>query len=264
MFFLIVKNMNIRIEDINLDRQDDYLLSNSFERESYLKKALESHASVKFILFNNFKQFHSYLFADKRGALEVEIPINDIDINNIIDSNARFGFIMDGVQIIFETKIEHLEKNSPTIAVLKLKHPTKMWRFQRRNTFRAKVPYSSEIKITLDVNNVELKNLHLINLSIGGASVIINDPNNLLSDRSDFDEAVLHLPTATSDYIVKARIRHKKPMTIDMFPESMIYHINYGSETNWLKLGVEFEQVPMHVEQAIIYCVNMLSQKSIH
>ncbi len=251
------------IENIDFEKESDYLLGSALEVESYIKKILAVHSSLTCVLFHEgeispFKKFHSYIFADKKGNLEVEVPTNDLNVAAVAQSRMLVGLLLDNVQVVFETKIEHMEKTSPTVMVLRLRYPKKMWRFQKRNSFRVKIPFESDVSITLDPQDPNLKNLQIVNLSVGGAALVINVEDKWFDENKLFENAILHLPTAASNYHITAEIKHRKKITLQDNPGLLLSKIKTG---NWSQVGVEFHRLSVQTEQAIVYCVNKFSKK---
>ncbi len=248
----------------DFEEKKDLLIASSLERFGYLRVAKENKASFVFYLheendnkFDNWHKFTSYIFVDEKENIEVEL--NKKFYRELKNPYVWGVCTLNHVKIVFEAKVKGINKDELGIYSLGLETPKRMIRYQRRDSFRVKIPPFSKLRVDLDPNpkNPDFQSLPVVNLSIGGVAVLLNTNGNLSNMPTSFDNIVIHLEGQSFSNI-KVRV-----CRVDVFNQGAI-PLNIASKKtalNWYEVGLSFESLPYKVEQELFMIVNTMSKK---
>ena len=245
------------------DLEEEFFVSSQRERENYLKVAHENHVSITFLLYDketkiDHLKFNAYVFYESEPhKIETEFYIDQFEIKKLNDCFVMGFFFLNGVKIIFESDITSWKNLGHDQVCLSLESPNKMIRYQRRNAFRAKVPSNYGLKFDLDKNNQILKRLYVINISAGGAAILINADESFFEQNQIFENAYLIIPSPNNEVKLKTKICHRKKVQHEAIPSELK---KIKTENEWYQVGIQFEQLPIKSEQMIVLLVNHLSK----
>lgn len=244
---------------------EEFLIKYPKERERYIRTAYEQHLAATIFLFEGsdrvkFTKFNSKIFWGNNDQPEVELFLGDFNIRTIDDCEFVGIFFIDGVKYVFESDINFWKKISDGIVNVNLTYPKKMIRYQRRNNFRVKVPHNINFRIDLNRDQKNLSKLYVVDVSAGGAAILINANEDFFREFNLFENVYLLLPNSSQEFKVKAKICHKKTITKEFLPKDLAKFTPTLADSNWYQVGIQFDHLPIQVEQALMLLVNQLSR----
>ena len=252
--------INIR----DFEEKENLLIESALEKFSFLKEANQSKILITFYLhdindkkFNNWVKFSSYIYIDNKDNLEIEINNQFFkNFNNL----CVWGFLyLNNIKIVFESQVSKVNKLSSEIIALSINLPFRMIRYQRRESFRVKVPSFSKISIDLD-NDPEkphLKNLKLLNLSVSGAAVLLNTNQDINLLPKEFLNATIFLENSVAKNI-KIKVKRITPFNKDAIPLNLAAQ---RENLDWYELALSFDKLPIKTQQDLFLTVNLLAKK---
>lgn len=249
----------------DFEEKEDLLIENALEKFSFLKEAQQSKVMISFFLhefndkkFDNWVKFSSYLYVDKKDNLEIEI--NKKFYRNFEHPCLWGVMILNNIKIVFESHISNVNLLSSEILGLTVAMPFRMIRYQRRESFRVKVPPFAKINIDLDSNPelTHLKNLKLLNLSVSGAAVLLNTNQDINLLPKEFPNATIVLENSTFPNI-KMKVKRVTPFNRDAIPLNLAAQ---REQLGWYELALSFEKLPTKAQQELFFTVNSLAKKN--
>lgn len=242
------------------------LVGNLLEKFSFLKSAQEQKVAFTFYLhekndkkFDNWVKFSSYLFTDAQEALEIEI--NKGFYKRFKEPHVFGVFFLNNIKVVFESQVLKVTALDETTLSMNIGMPIRMIRYQRRDSFRVKLPPFTKISIDLngDPTTPYLNGLKILNISIGGAAVLLNTNVKIENIPQSFPAAKLHLENETFDNI-KIKVKRIIPFNSGAIPLNIAAQ---KEKLGWYEMALIFEKPPTRVQQEIFFLVNTLSKKTI-
>ncbi len=184
----------------DFEREPDLIVGNKLERFGYLKSAKDHRVSFVFYLheekdnrYDNWVKFISYVFINEKDEMEIEI--NKKFYRRFQKPHVWGVFILNNVKIVFESEVSDKITEDKEIYILKLLSPKRMIRYQRREAYRVPIPSFSNLSIDLEDNSErkDLISLPIVNLSVGGAAILLNTNENIENLPQYFENATLNL-----------------------------------------------------------------------
>jgi c-di-GMP-binding flagellar brake protein YcgR len=221
---------------------------------------------------------------DEQQTLELDLPLASPPVGKGLA--LRGSVRVQGVIITFECETLGTELGEEGLpSVLRARLPFRLYRLQRRDSFRVPVPSSQSVFITLKPGLRHLENLKALDLSCGGVSVLVRAPLEAVHLGKRFPGATVKLgPHATNDqFKVDMLIRHVRlappglsqllgaaaPMPRVAAPqanrhggpasrEAALAAMGALLQPELLQLGIEFERMPTQLERNLARLVNEL------
>lgn len=246
---------------------DDFLINSPNEITQYINLASEARTSCDIRLYDIDRRqvlltLSSYIFINEKKQIEFEgIFHNEVSIFQNIRQHCviRAQMYLHGVRIVFESLLESWNKEKSTI-IFKVGFPYKMVRYQRRDSFRVKIPANFTIKVDLEKGHEFLSNLPALNISGGGVAVLINASEEMVATDNIFENAQIYLPVGKYDFFnLQMRVRHQKLIDKKYLPKLMQSKI---TPHPWYHVGLQFGRLPPGMEQALTMMVNNLSRSN--
>lgn len=218
--------------------------------------------------------------SDDTQTMEMDLPLACPSLPK--GQTLRGSLRMQGVIITFEAETLGSRLLPNGLYALHARLPFRLYRLQRRDSFRVPVPSSSGVFITLKTGMRFLENLKALDLSCGGVSVLVRAPVDSVHLGKRFPAAQVRLggPAGTENYQVDMLVRHVRmapPGLSQMvaaspalrlpvpprqgnsaFRESAMAAVGALLQPELLQLGIEFERMPMALERSLARLVNEL------
>lgn len=218
--------------------------------------------------------------SDDTQSMEMDLPLASPPLPK--GQTLRGSVRLQGVIITFEAETLGSRLNPNGLFVLHARLPFRLYRLQRRDSFRVPVPPSSGVFITLKTGMRYLENLKALDLSCGGVSVLVRAPVDSVHLGKRFPGAQVRLgsPSGNDNYQVDALVRHVRmaPASLNQmlaaspalrlpvpprqgstaFRESAMAAVGALLQPELLQLGIEFERMPMALERSLARLVNEL------
>lgn len=223
--------------------------------------------------------------SDEHQTLELDLPLASPPVAKGL--TLRGSVRLQGVVITFECEtLGSVEGDEGQATVLRARLPFRLYRLQRRDSFRVPVPSSQGVFITLKPGVRHLENLKALDLSCGGVSVLVRAPLEAVHLGKRFASAVVKLgPHATNDqFKVDMLIRHVRlappglsqllgpsaapapklpPLQANRHGgpasrEAALAAMGALLQPELLQLGIEFENMPTQLERNLARLVNEL------
>lgn len=220
---------------------------------------------------------------DDTQSMEMDLPLAcpPLPKGQTLRGSAR----LQGVIVTFEAETLGSKQQPNGELVLRARLPFRLYRLQRRDSFRVPVPSSAAVFITLKTGMRYLENLKALDLSCGGVSVLVRAPVDSVHLGKRFPGALVRLggPGGNEHYQVDILIRHVRmappglnqllaaspalrPPTppkpprqgSSAFRESAMAAVGALPQPELLQLGIEFERMPMALERSLARLVNEL------
>lgn len=218
--------------------------------------------------------------SDDTQTMEMDLPLASPPLAR--GQTLRGSVRMQGVIITFEAETLGSQMQPNGLFVLRARLPFRLYRLQRRDSFRVPVPSSSGVFITLKTGMRYLENLKALDLSCGGISVLVRAPIDSVHLGKRFPAALFRLggPAGNENYQVDVLVRHVRmaPASLNQmlaaspalrppvqprqgsnaFRESAMAAVGALLQPELLQLGIEFERMPMALERSLARLVNEL------
>lgn len=236
-------------------------IDSEVERLNYFILAGEKNQSCSVSIFNGNKdviyKFNSNINLIDENDFEVAILNSNVD-KSLIKHNCliKIEYEDNGVKTETECFLRGLYGQNNNI-VLNISYPYKMFRYQKRNTFRV-VMSPQKSYVSLDKSKEFLSNLPVINISTGGVAVLINAPEDQIKENFIFDMAEIELPLKLNNFFsTKMKICHMEKINREDFEEYIIGQPNNGS---YFQVGIKFMSMTSRFEQSLIMVVNQIAR----
>ncbi len=218
--------------------------------------------------------------SDDTQTMEMDLPLASPPMPK--GQTLRGSVRLQGVIVTFESETLGSKQQPNGALVLHARLPFRLYRLQRRDSFRVPVPPSAGVFITLKTGMRYLENLKALDLSCGGVSVLVRAPVDSVHLGKRFPAALVRLggPGGNEHYQVDMLIRHVRmappglnqllaaspalrPPTpprqgTNAFRESAMAAVGALLQPELLQLGIEFERMPMALERSLARLVNEL------
>lgn len=217
---------------------------------------------------------------DDTQTMEMDLPLASPPLPK--GQTLRGSVRLQGVIVTFESETLGSKQQPNGALVLHARLPFRLYRLQRRDSFRVPVPSSAGVFITLKTGMRYLENLKALDLSCGGVSVLVRAPVDSVHLGKRFPVALVRLggPGGNEHYQVDMLVRHVRmappglnqllaaspalrPPTpprqgSSAFRESAMAAVGALLQPELLQLGIEFERMPMALERSLARLVNEL------
>lgn len=217
---------------------------------------------------------------DDTQTMEMDLPLASPPLPK--GQTLRGSVRLQGVIVTFESETLGSKQQPNGALVLHARLPFRLYRLQRRDSFRVPVPSSAGVFITLKTGMRYLENLKALDLSCGGVSVLVRAPVDSVHLGKRFPAALVRLggPGGNEHYQVDMLVRHVRmappglnqllaaspalrPPTpprqsSNAFRESAMAAVGALLQPELLQLGIEFERMPMALERSLARLVNEL------
>jgi c-di-GMP-binding flagellar brake protein YcgR len=231
--------------------------------------------------------------SEDQQTMELDLPLATPPLGKGL--TVRGSARLQGVIVTFECEsLGTVQDDDGKSSVLRARLPFRLYRLQRRDSFRVPVPSSQGVFITLKPGFRHLENLKALDLSCGGASVLVRAPLEAVHMGKRFAAAIVKLgPHATHDvFKVDMLIRHVRlappglsqllgplpsPPRPAMAPtmrtglggaarpaggppsrDAALAAVGALLQPELLQLGIEFERMPTQLERNLARLVNEL------
>lgn len=218
--------------------------------------------------------------SDDTQTMEMDLPLASPPLPK--GQTLRGSIRLLGVIVTFEAETLGSKLQPNGAQVLHARLPFRLYRLQRRDSFRVPVPSSSGVFITLKTGMRYLENLKALDLSCGGVSVLVRATVDSVHLGKRFPAALVRLggPAGNENYQVDMLVRHVRmaPPGLNQmlasspalrppvpprqgsnaFRESAMAAVGALLQPELLQLGIEFERMPMALERSLARLVNEL------
>lgn len=218
--------------------------------------------------------------SDDTQTMEMDLPLASPPLPK--GQTLRGSIRLLGVIVTFEAETLGSRLQPNGAQVLHARLPFRLYRLQRRDSFRVPVPSSSGVFITLKTGMRYLENLKALDLSCGGVSVLVRATVDSVHLGKRFPAALVRLggPVGNENYQVDMLVRHVRmaPPGLNQmlasspalrppvpprqgsnaFRESAMAAVGALLQPELLQLGIEFERMPMALERSLARLVNEL------
>ena len=218
--------------------------------------------------------------SDDTQTMEMDLPLASPPLPK--GQTLRGSIRLLGVIVTFEAETLGSRLQPNGAQVLHARLPFRLYRLQRRDSFRVPVPSSSGVFITLKTGMRYLENLKALDLSCGGVSVLVRATVDSVHLGKRFPAALVRLggPAGNENYQVDMLVRHVRmaPPGLNQmlasspalrppvpprqgssaFRESAMAAVGALLQPELLQLGIEFERMPMALERSLARLVNEL------
>lgn len=218
--------------------------------------------------------------SDDTQTMEMDLPLASPPLPK--GQTLRGSIRLLGVIVTFEAETLGSRLQPNGAQVLHARLPFRLYRLQRRDSFRVPVPSSSGVFITLKTGMRYLENLKALDLSCGGVSVLVRATVDSVHLGKRFPSALVRLggPAGNENYQVDMLVRHVRmaPPGLNQmlasspalrppvpprqgsnaFRESAMAAVGALLQPELLQLGIEFERMPMALERSLARLVNEL------
>ncbi|RRJ85019.1 flagellar brake protein [Aestuariirhabdus litorea] len=239
-----------------MDSKDDYrLLTNPREIASYLK-ASSDHQEAVTVYFPAKEQGYRSLFVEidlDRGEIELD-SLAPTPGDSLMRNHEKFHVIgsVSGVQLRFDDNVlERLSQDKDGRQGYRIKLPQKVRYMQRRDAFRARIPYSTHIKAVLQ--DEELPNplrARLVDISATGCRLVIN--------KAELESLPLRNGSGFSS------LKFQIPGSAEIDTMATVRNVLIREEVDEVQVGIEYCNLSGLNERYIDRFVNQLQRDSRH
>ncbi|HRK39924.1 MAG TPA: hypothetical protein PK347_16235 [Burkholderiaceae bacterium] len=220
--------------------------------------------------------------SDDTQTMEMDLPLASPPLakGQILRGSIR----LQGIIVTFEAETLGSRGQPDGTQVLHARLPFRLYRLQRRDSFRVPVPSSSGVFVTLKTGMRYLENLKVLDLSCGGVSVVVRAPIDSVHLGKRFPGGLFKLggPAGQDTFRVDMLVKHVRmaPAALNQlvaatavlrqpapprsstanaaFRESAMAAVGALLQPELLQLGIEFERMPMDLERNLARLVNEL------
>lgn len=218
---------------------------------------------------------------EETQTMDMELPL--LSPPHPKGQTLRGSVRLQGVFITFEAESLGTREQPNGTQMLRARLPFRLYRLQRRDSFRVPVPSSSGVFITLKTGMRYLENLKAMDLSCGGVSVMVRAPVDAVHLGKRFPGAWIRLGglTGNENYQVDMLIRHVRMAPAGLsqmlaatapamrmpppgqsggksFREAAMAAVGALMQPELLQLGIEFERMPTALDRSLARLVNEL------
>lgn len=218
-------------------------------------------------------------------SMELDLPLGSAFVPKGL--TLRGSVRLQGVIVTFECETLG-SRHSPdgVSGVLVVRLPFRLYRLQRRDSFRVPLPPQAGVVITLKAGVRALENIKALDLSCGGVSVLLRAPLEAVHQGKRFPRATVRLGVGSGNettHQVDMLVRHVRlappglnqllgghappvvPKAVAKpqagtpgFREAALAAVGALLQPELLQLGVEFERMPTALERQLAQLVNEL------
>ncbi len=225
--------------------------------------------------------FNSNVFSldETQERMEFDLPMAAPHIGRGL--TLRGSIKLQGVILTFECEVvttRHSSDGKDNALVTSL--PSRLFRLQRRDSFRVPVPNHTLIHVTLKSGIKHLERVRVLDVSCGGLSALLLAPLEQVRVGARFPSGTLYVETAegNSAYEVDLIVKHSRiaPQGLsqflsprketrqslsktDRFREDALRAVGASAKPELLQLGIEFGRTSMNMDRTLSKLVNELA-----
>lgn len=270
-----------------------YRIDSFAESLDLMRKVEQSGADVTLVVLSNrageapelILAFSARLrgVSDDTQTMEMDLPLASPPLAK--GHTLRGSIRLQGIIVTFEAETLGSRGQPDGAQVLYARLPFRLYRLQRRDSFRVPVPSSSGVFVTLKTGTRYLENLKALDLSCGGVSVVVRAPIDSVHLGKRFTGGLVKLggPTGQDTYQVDMLVKHVRmaPAALNQlvaatavlrqppaprsagqssanFREAAMAAVGALLQPELLQLGIEFERMPTALERNLARLVNEL------
>ncbi len=252
------------MEENNKNEIEGFSIDSEIERLNYLITASEENTSCYVSVNTENKEivysFNSQLSLTDEEELQLCWEGHGNPDIKIIKPNCvvRVEYELKGIKTIAECFLRDIWEEGDKF-ILNISGPYKMRRYQRRIAQRVGLNEHFPAMITLDSSKEGLSDLRVINISEGGAAILVSVPLELIEKEMFFYSAEITLPLkANNVFNVGVQVCHIKHISDAYLPTSLQGTGKYP----WLQLGVKFVPVTPKMEHSLLMLMNQVLRSS--
>lgn len=262
-----------------------YAVDSSVERLELTRQIQQSRQAAVVVVINAndpanqhlLLNFNSNVFEinEQNATMEFDLPMAApyIGKGHVLRGSAK----LQGVMLTFEattleTRVSNDGKENALVATL----PHKVYRLQRRDNFRVPVPKGTGIELTLAPGFPHLKNVHVLDISCGGVSLLVKAPPDEVRVGMRFKQGSVELtnaPGPNNVHQAEMIVKHARqaPAGLDQllskptksssasFREHAMQVMGASKPAELIQLGIEFGKMPMSLDRELQRLVNELA-----
>ncbi len=274
-----------------------YRVDSFAEGLDLMRRVGQSHQAATLVVLKSGSEVPEALLAFSARVVEINEDSQSMEMDLPLGTSfvpkgltLRGSVRLQGVIVTFECETlgsRHGEDGLTGVLMARL--PFRLYRLQRRDSFRVPLTPQSGVVISLKTGVRPLENLKALDLSCGGVSVVVRAHLETVHQGKRFARATVRLGVGSAretTYHVDMLIRHvrlappglnqlltgqpqtptaqtalksaaKSPFGTTSFREAAMAAVA-GLQPELLQLGVEFEQMPTALERQLAQLVNEL------
>ena len=224
---------------------------------------------------------------EESQSLEIDLPLGTAQVPKGL--RLRGSVKLQGVIVTFECETLGSRHAAGTqAAVLMARLPFRLYRLQRRDSFRVPLAHQAGVTITLKTGVRPLENIKAMDVSCGGVSALVKVPLEVVHQGKRFPRGMVRLGVGSGNektYQVDMLVRHVRlappglnqllaqkapPAPVQRpasqygtkaggssgFRESALAAVGALLQPELLQLGIEFENMPTALERHLAQMVN--------
>ncbi len=216
---------------------------------------------------------------EAQERLEFDLPIAAPHIGRGL--TLRGSIKLQGVILTFECAVlstQHSADGKDNALVTAL--PTRLFRLQRRDSFRVPVSSQTPIHVTLNAGAKHLERVRVLDVSCGGISALLMAPLDEVRVGTRFASGTLFVETAegNSAYEVDLIVKHSRiapqglsqflvpskdtrgtPSKAAKFRDDALQAVGAATKPELMQLGIEFGRTSMNMDRTLSKLVNELA-----
>lgn len=275
-----------------------YRIDSFAESLDLMRRVAQSHQAATLVVLKPDSEVPEPLLAfsarvaevsEDTQSMEVDLPLGSAFVPKGL--TLRGSVRLQGVIVTFECETLGSRHGADGLTgVLVARMPFRLYRLQRRDSFRVPLTPQSGVSITLKAGVRPLENIKALDLSCGGVSVLLRAPLEAVHQGKRFPRATVKLGVGSgreTTHQVDMLVRHvrlappglnqllggnapppplkpaAKPLTkpaagTPNFREAAMAAVGALLQPELLQLGVEFEHMPTALERQLAQLVNEL------
>lgn len=281
-----------------------YRIDTYAESLDLMRRVANSHAAATLVVLKPHTEAPEALLAfsariaevdEDRQRMEMDLPLGTAEVPKGL--MLRGSVRVQGVIVTFECETlgsRHGDDGLSGVLVVRL--PFRLYRLQRRDSFRVPLTPQSGVIITLKNGVKPLEHLKALDLSCGGVSVVVRTQLDAVHQGKRFPQATVRLGVGSKDesvHQVDMMVRHvrlappglnkllvsntpppslvkpppkpagKLASNVSAFREAAMAAVGAMPPPELLQLGIEFERMPRELERELAQLVNELGVRLI-
>lgn len=266
-----------------------YQILNRSEQVELLQKIEDAKQAATLVVINPDRPpkdqlvfvFSSNVFSldEKQARMEFDLPIAAPRI--AAGLVLRGSIKLQGVILTFEcevTSTRHSADGKDNALITSL--PNRLYRLQRRDSFRVPVPSQTLIHLTLKQGSPHLERVRVLDVSCGGVSALLLAPLDEVRVGSRFASGTLYVETTdgNSAYEVDLIVKHSRisPLGLsqllpkrqaskptvsksEQFRAEALQAVGAAAKPELMQLGIEFGRTSMSMDRTLSKLVNELA-----
>jgi|GEM_PF-3340934 len=271
-----------------------YRIDTFAESLDLMRRVAQSHQAATLVVLKSGSEVPEPLLAfsarlaqvdENTQSLEMDLPLGSAYVPKGL--TLRGSVRLQGVIVTFECETLGSRHGADGLTgVLTARLPFRLYRLQRRDSFRVPLPPQAGVVITLKAGVRPLENIKALDLSCGGVSVLLRAPLEAVHQGKRFARATVRLGVGSGNeqvHQVDMLVRHVRlappglnqllggnapPLPVRPslkstggstgFREAAMAAVGALLKPELLQLGIEFERMPTALERQLAQLVNEL------